>query len=136
MEVARLRALMPRPVVALPWGSRSTTKTRYPSSARAAPRLTAVVVLPTPPFWLATAMKRGSGRATAVGAVHSGVGGGSGGARSTDAEGSGAWSTVTAVIPSPSSTRVVEGFHAQGWTGAGVGVSRGDSKTSAGSGTL
>src|SRR3954449_3350132 len=32
------------------------TSTRRPASARAAPRLTAVVVLPTPPFWLATAM--------------------------------------------------------------------------------
>ena len=52
---------MPRPVVALPWGSRSTTRTRNPSSARPAPRLTAVVVLPTPPFWLATAMIRGVG---------------------------------------------------------------------------
>src|SRR4051812_28105081 len=115
MEVARLRALMPRPVVALPWGSRSTTKTRYPSSARAAPRLTAVVVLPTPPFWLATAMKRGRGRATAVGAVHSGVDGGCGGGRCTGAEGWGVWSTVTAVVPNPSSTRLPEGFHAQGW---------------------
>src|SRR3954463_6934001 len=34
------------------------TRTRRPASARAAPRLTAVVVLPTPPFWLATAMIR------------------------------------------------------------------------------
>src|SRR5690606_31644855 len=31
-----------------------------PSSASAAPRLIAVVVLPTPPFWLATAMIRGA----------------------------------------------------------------------------
>src|SRR6202035_2613926 len=31
-------------------------RTRFPSSASAHPRFTAVVVLPTPPFWLATAM--------------------------------------------------------------------------------
>lgn len=30
--------------------------TRWPRAARQAERLTAVVVLPTPPFWLATAM--------------------------------------------------------------------------------
>ena len=46
------------PVEALPWGSRSTTRTRYPRSARAAPRLTAVVDFPTPPFWFAIAMMR------------------------------------------------------------------------------
>ena len=51
---------MPSPVEAFPWGSRSTTRTRRPDSARAAPRFTAVVVLPTPPFWLAMAMIRGS----------------------------------------------------------------------------
>ena len=44
------------PVEAFPWGSRSSTRTRLPVSARAAPRLTAVVDLPTPPFWLAIAM--------------------------------------------------------------------------------
>src|SRR5579884_3725535 len=52
---------MPSPVVALPWGSRSTTSTRKPISARAAPRLTAVVVLPTPHFRLAMARVRGRG---------------------------------------------------------------------------
>lgn len=46
----------PRPEVELAWGSRSTRSVRWPSSARAAPRLIAVVVLPTPPFWLTTAM--------------------------------------------------------------------------------
>ena len=45
--------------MALPCGSRSTTRTRKPSSASAAPRLTVVVVLPTPPFWLAIAMTAG-----------------------------------------------------------------------------
>ena len=33
---------------------------RRPMSAKAAPRLTVVVVLPTPPFWLAKAMIRGN----------------------------------------------------------------------------
>src|SRR5438270_271378 len=45
---------MPSELVAFACGSRSTSRTRTPS-ARYAPRLTAVVVLPTPPFWLATA---------------------------------------------------------------------------------
>src|SRR5688572_1455290 len=35
--------------------------TRWPSSASDAPTLIVVVVLPTPPFWLATAITRGSG---------------------------------------------------------------------------
>src|SRR5947209_14624341 len=48
----------PRPEVALAWGSQSTTSTLRPMSASAAPRLSVVVVLPTPPFWLATAMVR------------------------------------------------------------------------------
>src|SRR5687768_5433273 len=46
----------PKELVALPWGSRSMSRMRKPSSARAQPRFTAVVVLPTPPFWFATAM--------------------------------------------------------------------------------
>src|SRR5688572_3169049 len=50
---------MPRPVDALPCGSRSITSTRSPIAARAVPRLIAVVVLPTPPFWLAMASVRG-----------------------------------------------------------------------------
>src|SRR6185503_8065463 len=49
---------MPSPVLALPCGSRSMTSTLWPAAARAVARLTAVVVLPTPPFWLATAMIR------------------------------------------------------------------------------
>src|SRR3954469_5362591 len=40
------------------WGSRSIRQTRLPSSARAAPRLVVVVVLPTPPFWFISAMIR------------------------------------------------------------------------------
>ena len=48
--------------MAFPCGSRSTTSTLKSASASAAPRFTVVVVLPTPPFWFATAMTRGSGR--------------------------------------------------------------------------
>src|SRR5205085_8581272 len=51
---------MPRPVEALPCGSRSTTSTFSPIAASAVPRLIAVVVLPTPPFWLARARTRGT----------------------------------------------------------------------------
>src|ERR1035437_5155778 len=46
----------PKPLVAFPWGSRSTTRTASPARARYVARLTTVVVLPTPPFWLAQAM--------------------------------------------------------------------------------
>src|ERR1700758_2281041 len=53
---------MPRPVEALPCGSRSTISTCSPIAASAVPRLIAVVVLPTPPFWLARAStRRGDG---------------------------------------------------------------------------
>ena len=45
---------MPLPIVALPCGSRSMSRTRCPCAARLAARLTAVVVFPTPPFWFAT----------------------------------------------------------------------------------
>src|SRR5450759_946554 len=45
----------PRPLVALPWGSESTTSTRISVAASDAARLMAVVVFPTPPFWLAIA---------------------------------------------------------------------------------
>ncbi len=48
-----------QPVEALPCGSRSTTSTFSPIAASAVPRLMAVVVLPTPPFWLATTRTRG-----------------------------------------------------------------------------
>src|SRR5258708_19442157 len=49
---------MPRPVEALPCGSESISSTRSPTAASAVPRLMAVVVLPTPPFWLATTRTR------------------------------------------------------------------------------
>src|SRR5690348_8171394 len=63
---------MPSPVEALPCGSRSTISARWPAAASAVPRLTAVVVLPTPPFWLAIATMRarrggGSGSAASAG---------------------------------------------------------------------
>src|SRR5512147_2030465 len=44
------------PLVALPWGSPSMRRVRCSAAARLAARLTAVVVLPTPPFWFAIAM--------------------------------------------------------------------------------
>src|SRR5262245_44444329 len=50
---------MPSPVEALPCGSRSMISTCSPMAASAVPRLMAVVVLPTPPFWLAIAITRG-----------------------------------------------------------------------------
>src|SRR5690242_2379939 len=46
---------MSRPLVALPCGSRSTSSTRFSCAASEAARFTAVVVFPTPPFWLTTA---------------------------------------------------------------------------------
>ena len=45
-------------MVALPCGSMSISSTRRRVAANEAARFTAVVVLPTPPFWFATAMIR------------------------------------------------------------------------------
>lgn len=42
--------------VRLPCGSPSISNTFFPACASPIPRLAQVVVLPTPPFWLATAM--------------------------------------------------------------------------------
>ena len=42
----------PRPEVELLWGSKSTSRVSWSKAARATARLMAVVVLPTPPFWL------------------------------------------------------------------------------------
>lgn len=47
---------MPRPEVQLACESRSMRRTRCPRSASAWARFMAVVVFPTPPFWLAMAM--------------------------------------------------------------------------------
>src|SRR5882672_1285347 len=52
---SRVRA-NPRPPVELAWGSQSMSSVGRPSRAMEAARLMAVVVLPTPPFWLTTAM--------------------------------------------------------------------------------
>src|SRR3954462_5057838 len=46
---------MPKAVEALPWGSKSSKRTFSPTAAKAVARLMAVVVFPTPPFWLAIA---------------------------------------------------------------------------------
>src|SRR3569833_2364625 len=46
------------PLVAFPWGSPSMRSVLCSAAARLAARLTAVVVLPTPPFWFAMAMTR------------------------------------------------------------------------------
>src|SRR5690554_4662739 len=48
-------------MVALPCASRSTSSSFFGTPASAAARLTAVVVFPTPPFWLAMAMMRAIG---------------------------------------------------------------------------
>src|SRR6185295_13792516 len=48
----------PTPLVRFACGSRSTSRTRFPDSARDVARLIAVVVFATPPFWLATATTR------------------------------------------------------------------------------
>ena len=42
--------VIPRPAESAPWGSKSMASTRRPYVASDAPRLIAVVVLPTPPF--------------------------------------------------------------------------------------
>src|SRR6187549_2425231 len=61
MVVVRRALGTPSPVEALPCGSTSRTSTFSPTAARAVARLMAVVVLPTPPFWLAMARTRGWG---------------------------------------------------------------------------
>src|SRR5438067_10292717 len=47
-----------RAAATLPSGSASTSRTEVPPRAAAAARLIAVVVLPTPPFWLAISSVR------------------------------------------------------------------------------
>src|SRR5204863_7315194 len=58
LVTGRASSPTPTPVEALPCGSRSRISTFSPIAARAVPRLMAVVVLPTPPFWLAMARTR------------------------------------------------------------------------------
>ena len=43
---------MPNEEVAFAWGSRSISKTFFSNTAKQEDKLTAVVVFPTPPFWL------------------------------------------------------------------------------------
>src|SRR5580698_4109595 len=50
--------IKPRPLLALDCGSQSTSRVLTSAAAREAAKLMAVVVLPTPPFWLATAITR------------------------------------------------------------------------------
>ena len=50
------RLSTPIPEVAFAWGSKSQSSTFLPRSVKAAVRFTAVVVLPTPPFWFTMAM--------------------------------------------------------------------------------
>ena len=59
--------------VSAPCGSRSTRSTLLPRRRSPTPMLKVVVVLPTPPFWLTTAV------------IESGPGGGSGGSESSEA---------------------------------------------------
>ena len=54
-RACRMAGLTEVPVVVLPWGSRSTMSTFLPKADTQEDRLTAVVVLPTPPFWFAIA---------------------------------------------------------------------------------
>ena len=56
---------IPTPLVEFPCGSESMRRTRSSDAARAAARLMAVVVLPTPPFWLAMEMTWATVQATA-----------------------------------------------------------------------
>src|SRR5512137_1307562 len=58
IECSRLFLSTPQPIVVLPCGSQSMSSTFRCVAASDAARLTAVVVLPTPPFWFATAMTR------------------------------------------------------------------------------
>src|SRR5690349_16419421 len=112
---------MPMPVEAFPWGSRSTTRTWWPASASAAPRLTAVVLLPTPPFWLAIAITL----ARPVVATTSAPGPSSGSMASTDAP-PGASTTDSGAGTRPpwgmaGGTNLVEGNGVAGVSGEGVG---------------
>src|SRR6266545_482386 len=56
MLFSTLSGSTPWLIVRLPCGSMSTASTRWPDSLKATARLSAVVVLATPPFWLANAI--------------------------------------------------------------------------------
>ena len=53
-----VRVAMPTPLVALPCGSMSMSRVGRSATATLAAAFTLVVVLPTPPFWLAIAYTR------------------------------------------------------------------------------
>ena len=59
IEVSRSSGSKPSENVRQACGSRSTSSTRWPRSASAAPSEATVVVLATPPFWFVTATVRG-----------------------------------------------------------------------------
>src|SRR5438132_8512676 len=59
MVAGRESGSTPRPCVKLACGSKSTKITLRPSWDSPTPMLIVVVVLPTPPFWFATAITRG-----------------------------------------------------------------------------
>ena len=54
MLSSREPVFWPMPLVAFPWGSISIRRVFFSATLRAAARFMEVVVLPTPPFWLAT----------------------------------------------------------------------------------
>ena len=125
---SRLCGAIPSPADSAPCGSKSTSSTRRPNSASAAPRLIVDVVLPTPPFWLHRARTRagpcrssGSG-VTSVRFARDRAGSGEAlSAAAAAAAGSAGCSTATSVGPS---------------TGSAVGWSAGDSaRNKAGSGS-
>src|SRR5579859_4510924 len=56
IDFSSVSGSMPCDIVKLPCGSMSTHRTRWPDSANATARFNVVVVLATPPFWLANAI--------------------------------------------------------------------------------
>src|SRR5437764_9019731 len=56
IDFSTVSGSMPWDIVRFPWGSMSTQRTRWPFSAKATATFRVVVVLATPPFWLAKAM--------------------------------------------------------------------------------
>ena len=56
IDFSSVSGSMPCDIVRLPCGSMSQHRTRWPSSANATARFSVVVVLATPPFWLARAI--------------------------------------------------------------------------------
>ena len=69
IETSSESGSMPWLIVRLPCGSRSTHSARCPLSTNAAARLSVVVVLATPPFWLVNAMTLACGVTGASGSA-------------------------------------------------------------------